>query len=92
MAKVMIVLDHNEIQRDLPYQMICEGRFGSAWNTMHRKRRWMEEFTESERDAASKIFSKSKSWTLTTGVPESIMMSPKTYALWIKLGNFCASI
>lgn len=72
--------------------MVCMGRYGSAWNTMHRKRRWAAEFTEREKKAATKLFAKSHEWTLTRGVPDSVVMSVETFKLWQKLGDFLASI
>lgn len=90
--KVMIELDREDIHRELPYAVICEARYGSRWNTGKRRRRWMEEFTESEREAASKIFSKAHRMYLASGVPDSMIMSKKTLALWQKIGDFCASL
>ena len=92
MARLMIVLERDEIQEQLPYSLICMTREGSVWNTMHRKRRWKFEFTDSEKEAATKIFRQARSWTLVTGVPDEVTMSTKTYQLWQKLGSFCASI
>ena len=36
MAKMMLELSHDEVNREIPYVMVCMGRYGSAWNTMHR--------------------------------------------------------
>lgn len=92
MARMMLELSRDEINRKIPYVMVCMGRYGSAWGTMHRKRRWAAEFTESERKAATKLFAKSHEWTLTRGVPDSVVMSVETFKLWQKLGDFLASI
>ena len=92
MAEMMLVFSAEEVHRDLPYAMICMTREGAMWNTMHRKRRWKQEFSEAEREAATEIFRKAHAWLLTTGVPEKTMMSMKTYRLWQKLGDFCATI
>ena len=48
MEKMMLELSHDEVNREIPYVMVCMGRYGSACNTMHRKRRWSGEFTERE--------------------------------------------
>lgn len=92
MAKILMVLTAAEVHANIPYSMVCMGRYGSAWNTMHRKRRWKMEFTEAEREAATRLFSQSHNWLLGKGVPDEVRMTPATYALWQKLGNFCASI
>lgn len=92
MARVFLHLTHDDINKELPYGAICEGRCSVRWDTMHRKRRWREEFTEQERAASEEIFRKAKLWHLVKGAPKSISMTPATYQLWQKLGAFCASI
>ena len=92
MARIMIVLDRDEIQKLLPYSLICMTREGAVWNTMHRKRQWKNEFTESERDSATRIFRMAHSWMLVKGVPDEVTMTTATYSLWIKIGKFCLSI
>ncbi len=92
MAKLMIELDRDEIQRGIPYRLICETKSGSRWNTMRRKREWQKQFTDAERDKCSKLFAQAYQWYLVKGVPDSVVMSPGTLALWQKLGAFCASI
>lgn len=90
--KMMLELSHDDIQRQIPYAVICETRYGRAWETGKRRRRWLAEFSEQERKAASKLFSQAHQWYLRTGVPEKIVMSTSTYALWQKLGAFCGTI
>lgn len=90
--RMMIVLDRDEIQGGIPYAMICETRYGRMWDTGRRKKRWLSEFTEKERAAASKLFALSHQWYLTKGVPDEQIMSVNTIALWEKLGAFCASL
>ena len=91
-VKIDIILSRDEVNEQIPYALICMTRYGANWDTGRRKRRWKEEFTEAERDAASRLFSLSHKWLLTTGVPEEVRMHHSTYALWLKLGAFCASI
>lgn len=92
MANIEYVFTYTEIQQHLPYAVICEAREGSRWNTMRRRRMWNAEFSESEKRAATSIFRQAHNWYLVKGVPESVRMSGKTLGLWIKLGNFCASL
>lgn len=92
MPKIEIVLSHEEVHANIPYALICMTRYGSAWCTGRRKRRWISEFTEDERKVASRLFSKSHDWTVGRGVPDTVRMSAETYALWMKLGAFCGSI
>lgn len=90
--KMMIVLTRDEIKERIAYAFICETRFGSRWNTMRRKRKWAQQFSEKERDKASKLFKLAHQWYLVTGVPEEVTMSIDTLALWQKLEGFCASL
>ena len=87
-----IVLEQDEIKENLAYQLICETRESSIWNTMRRKRRWTQEFSESERKAASRIFAQAHTWHLVNGLPDSVRMSAGTLKLWHKLEVFCCSI
>lgn len=92
MANLYFEFSEDEIKHSIPYALICETRESSVWNTMKRKRAWAQQFTDAERDAASRIFSQAHAWTLTTGVPDKVKMSTRTYELWRKIAAFCASI
>lgn len=92
MAEVFIEFTRDEIRKEIPYDLICETRESSAWKTGRRRRRWMLEFTASEREACTRLFRQAYSWYLTKGVPDKVMMSVKTCGLWQKLGYFCASL
>lgn len=91
-CETFLVLTSEEVNAHIPYALVCMTRLGAHWNTMRRKRRWKEEFTEQEREAATRLFSQSHSWLLTTGVPDTVRMAPQTFALWMKLGEFCGTI
>lgn len=88
----VLVLSSEEVHATIPYAMVCMTRYGVHWNTGKRKRRWAEEFTAEERHASTRLFLRSYDWTLGGGVPEKVRMSPATLALWLKLGDFCASV
>lgn len=90
--KVMLVFDRNEINEEIPYRVICEAREGCRWNTGRRKRLWNELFSKEEKEACTRLFRLARSWYLVKGTPDSISLTPKTLALWRKLGDFCASI
>ena len=92
MASLEVVLERNEVQQFIPYELICMTRYGATWGTGKRRRRWLKEFTEEERDAAGRLFSKAHDWALSRGVPDTVRMSMKTYDLWQKLGYFCATL
>lgn len=92
MAEVFIKFTQSEIQNEILYGLICTTRESSIWGTAHRRRRWLLEFTASEREACTRLFSQAHSWYLTKGVSDEVMMTMKTYGLWQKLGNFCASL
>ena len=90
--KALLVFDREEIEKEIPYRMICETRYGHFWETARRRRLWTQLFTESERKAASKLFKQAHSWYLVRGLPDEQKMSPGTYRLWCKLAEFCASL
>lgn len=89
MAKLLMVMSHDEVQRNIPYGLVCETRNSVRWNT-GRRRAWEKTFSESERKAASKLFRQANTWTLVRGVPKMVRMSVGTFTLWQKLGEFCA--
>ena len=88
----MITMTRNEVNSTIPYQMICETRFGHAWETGRRRRAWLDTFNEQERDACSRLFKQAHSWYLVKGVPDSVTMSSRTLALWLRLAEFCGNI
>lgn len=92
MAKVYLEFTREEMRRRIPYAMVCEGQNGSRWNTTRRRRRWMAEFSKRERSAAGGLFRQAHNWMLGCGVPKTVRMTFDTYRLWLKLGNFCASL
>lgn len=92
MARVIIALTREEVERKIPYRLICETMCGARWDTGRRRRLWRYEFTESERKACSKMKAQAHSWYLKTGVPDEVHMTLGTLGLWERLGNFCASL
>ncbi len=90
--RALLVFDRDEIEKVIPYKMICETRYGAFWETSRRRRLWTQLFTESERKAASKLFKQAHRWHLVRGLPNEHRMSPSTYRLWCKLAEFCASL
>ncbi|MGN9098068.1 hypothetical protein [Flintibacter porci] len=91
-CETFLVLTSEEVNATIPYALVCMTRFGSHWETGYRRRRWLEEFTEQEREASARLFKQSRQWLLATGVPETVRMTPQTFALCAKLGKFCDSV
>lgn len=89
---IYITLTRDEINDKIPYAMICEMRYGSSWDTGRRRRAWTQDFSESERRAADALFKQAHSWYLVKGVPDEVKMKGSTFALWMKLGEFCGSL
>lgn len=92
MAKIMLVMTREEVNESIAYSLICFVRYGRAWDTGRRRRAWLADFSESEREAAGRLFRMAHNWTVGRGVPDTVQMSRKTFHLWQKLGDFCASI
>lgn len=91
-AIVYLKLTRDEVNRKIPYAMICEMRYGSRWNTGRRFRAWLSQFSGAEREAAAKLFKQAYSWHLVKGVPDEVKMRATTFALWMKLAEFCGSL
>lgn len=92
MEKEMIRMSATEIRTTIPYSLICMTRYGSAWNTGKRRRAWLTDFSEEERRTATRLFQTAHDWTVGRGVPDVVRMGTKTFFLWRKLGEFCASV
>ena len=92
MAELFIRLTRDDVRGQIPFGLICETRESAIWSTGRRRRCWNIWFSEKEKAACTRLFRQARSWYLTTGVPDEVMMSVKTYGLWQKLGAFCASI
>ena len=92
MAKRMMKLTVEEVLANIPYDLICMVRYGCTWSSGRRRRAWLADFSESEREAAGRLFRMAHNWTVGRGVPDTVQMSRKTFHLWQKLGDFCASI
>lgn len=86
----MITLSHEEVQKNLPYQFICETMSSNRWSTLRRKRLYEAVFTRKEREEIAEIRRLSNSWHLKNGVPESYTLSGMKLALWHKVAEFCA--
>ncbi len=92
MAKIMLVMTHEEVDTNIAYSLICFSRYGSAWDTGRRRRAWQLDFTEDEKKAAGRLFRQSFEWTCGRGLSGTIRMTMNTFNLWRKLGEFCASV
>ncbi len=91
--RLFIEFSHDEIQNEIPYQIIAETTSRSIWDTGRRKRMFSQLFSKRERDACSKIRQQAHMWALVKGVPnEGVKMTMDTYKLWHKLAEFCASL
>ena len=87
-----LVLNRDEIQKQIPYAVVCETMSGARWNTSKRKRLMKERFTEAEIKTISGLHNTSRTWHLVKGVPEEVRMTPKTLELWHRLAAFCCEI
>ena len=90
--KFYLTLNADEVHNKIPYSMVCMAKEGARWNTGRRKRMWDREFTDAEKAAAANLFKLAHKWTLVSGVPATVKMTPKTFFLWQKLGNFCSIV
>lgn len=91
-AITYLILNHDEVNEQIPYAIVAETMSGSRWCTTKRRRLMKEQFTESEIDAIHRLYKQAYSWYLVKGVPDEVKMTVQTYALWHKLANFCYEI
>ena len=89
MATIEMIFTKEEIQKEIPYQFICHTRYGSRWNTMRRKLKWNDKFTDTEKQDAEKLFRQAHSWSVGNGIPDTVRMNLSTYGLWTKVAKFC---
>lgn len=92
MAKRMMKLTAEEVRANIPYDLICMVRYGCTWSSGRCRRAWLADFTEEERRAAGRLFKQARSWTVGRGVPDEVTMTEKTFHLWRKLAELCASV
>jgi len=92
--QVSISLSRDDILNGaLGYQIICETRESSVWDTRRCKNLWMSEFDSREREETEAIFKQCHSWYLKKGVPlEGITVSVDRLKLWYKIEEFCKKI
>lgn len=77
MAKRMMKLTVEEVRANIPYDLICMVRYGCTWSSGRRRRAWLADFSESEREAAGRLFRMAHNWTVGRGVPDTVQMSPE---------------
>lgn len=88
---IEMIFTKEEIKENIPYEIICLVRYGSIWNTMKRKIRWDNEFSNDEREEAERIFRQTYNWFV-KGIPDNVRMDFSTYKLCEKIARFCYSL
>lgn len=91
-VETYIVMDRDEINRNIPYPIVAETMSSSRWSTGKRKRMMKERFTETEIDAVYRIHKQAHSWYLVKGVPDELRITPHILMLWHRLANFCCEL
>lgn len=87
-----VTLTREQIQLNIPYALICETQQSVRWHSARRRALYRQTFTEEERTAAVRLFHLAREWHLVKGVPDSVRMSSFVARLWLKLGDYCASL
>lgn len=86
-----IILTRDEIESLIPYQIICETRYTSIWDTGKRRRLWNERFSAAEQEVAEKLFRQARRWYI-NGITESASFDLMEYRMWDRLAEFCLSL
>lgn len=91
-CETYLTLTRDEVNKMIPYAIVCETMSGVRWDTGKRKRLMREQFTESERKAVSELHKQARTWYLVKGVPDEVKITPHRLCLWTKLANFCCQL
>ena len=91
-VETYIVMDRDEINRNIPYPIVAETMSSSRWDTGKRKRMMKERFTETEVDAIHRLKKQAHNWYLVKGVPDELRITPHILELWRRLAVFCCEI
>ena len=91
-AEIVLTLDRYELNACIPYALICETREGARWTGRKLIERFEREFTSEERREIDTLFQQAHKWHLKTGVPETVSMTARTLALWLRLAEFCSTV
>jgi len=57
-----------------------------------KRRKYLAEFNEAERRLIHDYYNKYYAWTMRTGLPEGVTMSPDTYNILKRAGDFFATV
>ena len=85
-------LSRDEVEDLIPYKLVATTLGCCVWNTGKRKRLMKQYFTDDEIKTIDKLRNQARDWYLYHGVPEEVQMSQATFALWIRLGDFCTKL
>lgn len=91
-VETYLILNRDEIQKQIPYAVVCETMSGARWNTGRRKRLMKQCFTQTEIDAIYRMHKQARTWHLVKGVPDELRITPHILALWNLLAAFCCEI
>ena len=91
-ARIMLKLTHEDVQEKIPYGIVCETYCREIFRTGRAKRLRKERFTDAEWERCLDLCKLAYKWFLKTGVPDEVTMSARTFALWLRLAEFCAAL
>lgn len=90
--EMLLKLSREEIQKKIPYAIVCETMSSSVWGTGRRKRLMKERFTEEEISKFDSMHNQARSWFLKKGVPNELVISISDIGLWERLAAFCCEL
>ena len=91
-VETYLVLNRDEINRQIPYGVVCVGMSSARWDTCKRKRLMKQRFTATEIDAIYRLHKQARNWYLVKGVPDELRITPHILKLWNKLADFCCEL
>lgn len=88
--KTAFIMNRNDIQLQLRYNLIYEATERSAFNTGRAKRMLKEMFTEEEiKEIREKVIPKARRFAI-RGVPENFTMTTREFNLWKLFERYCS--
>ena len=88
--KVQVELNKNEIKQ-LQFPVLVE-TYERVKGSMSKRRKYNEQFTEQERTTIARYYKLFYKWHLVSGIPENVVMYPKTLELLKRAINFFGTI
>lgn len=87
--KPYLYMKQDEIQKNIPYQLVAETFAREVHKTGKGKRIFNEMFAEFEKESIRELRRKATKWAFQTGAPRELKLTLTTLSLWMRLADYC---